>query len=189
MERSQDLDLGSKPAPGDLRFVQGFVNTVDIEAGRDALATPEGLAGWLVRHGLLAPEGRVSERDRERAVAFREALRAVLRGHHGDPSDPAAAAVLDDAARRAPLQLNVGADGGVRLEPVAGGVDGALGRLLAVVYRSTLEGSWERLKVCRNEACQWAFYDASRNRSGSWCSMEVCGNRMKVRAHRHRHAG
>jgi predicted RNA-binding Zn ribbon-like protein len=49
-------------------------------------------------------------------------------------------------------------------------------------------GTFERLKICRNDECQWAFYDHSRNRSGVWCTMAVCGNRMKGRAFRTRHA-
>jgi predicted RNA-binding Zn ribbon-like protein len=32
----------------------------------------------------------------------------------------------------------------------------------------------------------WAFYDRSKNRSGHWCSMRVCGNRAKARQFRER---
>ena len=32
-----------------------------------------------------------------------------------------------------------------------------------------------------------AFFDSSRNRGGSWCRMEVCGNRIKNRHYRRRH--
>jgi len=50
-------------------------------------------------------------------------------------------------------------------------------------FRSALDGTWARLKVCAEDACMWAFYDRSKNRSGNWCSMAVCGNRMKARRH------
>ena len=30
-------------------------------------------------------------------------------------------------------------------------------------------------------------YDSSRNRGGTWCQMEVCGNRIKNRHYRERH--
>jgi predicted RNA-binding Zn ribbon-like protein len=74
-----------------------------------------------------------------------------------------------------------------RLEPERGdGLQAALGRLLAIVYESELDGTWQRLKVCRSDTCRWAFYDSSRNRSGAWCSMAICGNRMKGRAFRRR---
>jgi predicted RNA-binding Zn ribbon-like protein len=40
---------------------------------------------------------------------------------------------------------------------------------------------WTRLKVCSRDSCRWAFFDASRNRSGRWCSMAGCGNIVKMR--------
>ena len=43
------------------------------------------------------------------------------------------------------------------------------------------DGSWERLKVCADHGCRWAFYDRSKNRQGHWCDMAVCGNRLKNR--------
>jgi predicted RNA-binding Zn ribbon-like protein len=50
-----------------------------------------------------------------------------------------------------------------------------------------LDGTWRRLKVCPGDHCGWAFYDHSRNQTGRWCSMSVCGGRAKARAHYHRH--
>jgi predicted RNA-binding Zn ribbon-like protein len=47
-------------------------------------------------------------------------------------------------------------------------------------------GTWDRLKACRQETCRWAFYDNTKNRSGVWCTMEVCGNRAKARSYRER---
>lgn len=44
----------------------------------------------------------------------------------------------------------------------------------------------ERLKVCENQTCILYFYDTSRNRLRRWCSMETCGNRVKVSRHYHR---
>ena len=60
---------------------------------------------------------------------------------------------------------------------------------MAIAYESMVAGTWSRLKVCPADDCQWAFYDHSKNRSGTWCSMQVCGNRAKVRAYRERRAG
>jgi predicted RNA-binding Zn ribbon-like protein len=66
------------------------------------------------------------------------------------------------------------------------GVAGALGVLLAIAATTMHDGSWSRLKICPGEDCGWAFYDGSRNRSGRWCSMSVCGGRAKARSHYHR---
>jgi predicted RNA-binding Zn ribbon-like protein len=49
-----------------------------------------------------------------------------------------------------------------------------------------LDGTWDRLKACPGHDCGWAFYDHSRNQTGRWCSMSVCGGRAKARAHYHR---
>jgi predicted RNA-binding Zn ribbon-like protein len=75
-------------------------------------------------------------------------------------------------------------DGAPRLEPEARGVDGLCGVLVSVAVTAMLDGSWERLKACRN--CRWAFFDESKNRSAHWCSMSLCGNRLKTRAYRRR---
>jgi predicted RNA-binding Zn ribbon-like protein len=60
----------------------------------------------------------------------------------------------------------------------------ALDAVAAVVLGAMLDGSWARLKACRN--CNWSFYDYSPNRSATWCSMQICGNRAKTRAYRRR---
>jgi predicted RNA-binding Zn ribbon-like protein len=62
-------------------------------------------------------------------------------------------------------------------------------QLLGVIFYSQATGTWERLKLCENPDCLWAFYDNSRNRSGSWCRMGLCGNRIKNRAYRERQRG
>ncbi len=57
---------------------------------------------------------------------------------------------------------------------------------MAIVVRAMADGSWSRIKACRNDTCRWLFYDQSRNRSGTWCTMAICGSRMKARAYRAR---
>ena len=90
------------------------------------------------------------------------------------------------SAARARLRLRVDAGGSARLEAEGDTVDAALGRLLVIVYRAMEDDTWPRLKACREDTCQWAFYDHSKNRSGHWCSMEVCGSRHKARQYRER---
>jgi predicted RNA-binding Zn ribbon-like protein len=174
-------------APGELEHVRAFVNTIDLEEGTDELTAPDDLAAWLVANGL-APSGLVaSDDDLEHAVGLREALRSVLLAHNADKFiDGDVARTLDGAAVRSAMRLRFDKAGSGTLEPEAGGVDGALGRLLAIVHGSAAEGTWARLKACRDDTCQWAFYDHTKNRSGTWCNMAVCGNRAKARAYRER---
>jgi predicted RNA-binding Zn ribbon-like protein len=181
----------SNPAPGALETVRAFVNTLDIDDGIEQLARPADLGRWLAEHDLLggAASVRPTGEDLRHATQLREALRAHLLAHHGQPLDPADVAVLDAAAGRARLTLRFTGDDETVLVPAAGGVDGALGRLLAIVKDAIDDGSWRRLKVCPADNCLWAFYDASRNRSAVWCDMRVCGNRAKVRGYRERRSG
>jgi predicted RNA-binding Zn ribbon-like protein len=62
-------------------------------------------------------------------------------------------------------------------------------RLLLAVERLQAQGAWPRLKACTDEDCQWAFFDTTRNRSRTWCSMEECGNKEKTRRYRQRRSG
>jgi predicted RNA-binding Zn ribbon-like protein len=64
---------------------------------------------------------------------------------------------------------------------------GLLGLLLSI-RDAQADGSWDRLKLCGNPDCRWAFYDRSHSRRGSWCDMASCGNRLKNRNLRARRA-
>jgi predicted RNA-binding Zn ribbon-like protein len=175
-------------APGRLELVREFVNTADLEGGDEELASPAGLARWLGARDLLESEAEVGEKDLERAIAVREALRAQLKAHNGADRDPEAVAALHEAANRAGIALTFDEAGASSLEPRTPGADGAIGRLLTIVHEAEQEGTWPRLKACPWHTCQWAFYDNTKNASGVWCTMEVCGNRAKAKAYRARHA-
>ena len=177
-----------RSAPGELERVRRFVNTQQLRRGTDLLSDTAGMAEWFAGEGLTAGFMRVTRPELARAIELREALRAVLAAHNGGGTVPAEASRAHDrAARLARLRLHFDDDGGASLVPEAKGVDGALGRLLAIVHDSIAQGIWSRLKVCRDHECQWAFYDHTKNRSGAWCSMARCGNRAKARTWRGRH--
>ena len=161
-----------KAAPEPLRLVQRFVNTVDHEHHREWIGTAAELADFLG-----CDEAEV---DVERAHALREALRMLLRANNGAPVDPDAVGAVNRVAAGLRLELD---DGGL----VVFGAEDPLARVVAVAFGAMLEGTWPRLKACRN--CKWAFYDYSKNRAASWCSMQLCGNRLKTRAYRSRRAG
>ncbi|MEA2453615.1 MAG: hypothetical protein QOG04_2325 [Actinomycetota bacterium] len=174
------------PAPGRLAIVQDFLNTYDLEDNEDALSTPEKLDSWLCKHSLCVP-GELSPEDVSWTGSVREALRDVLEAHHGTPSRVPATGVLEKAAEAGHLVTRFTPDGGSSLEAASPGLAGALGEILGIVYTAMADGTWYRLKVCQNDVCRWAFYDRSKNRSSSWCSMSVCGNREKAAVYRKRH--
>ena len=148
------------------------MNTTDGER-RELL--PE----WLEEQGVAESPAAL---DRAREV--REALRDLLIANNERREPPAdAVRLLEHAAARSRLTVRFAPP---ELVPLDGGVDGALGTVLAAAFQAMSDGSWSRLKACRN--CHWAFYDESRNRSAAWCSMKLCGNRLKTRAYRRRKA-
>jgi predicted RNA-binding Zn ribbon-like protein len=175
-----------KTAPEPLHLVQRFVNSIDLESGEDELESPQALRAWFAERGLMDPRERVSAADLRRAVDVREGLRALLLRNNGLALDEGKVARLDRAASRAGVRVRFASGDDPALEPAAGGVDGALARLMAIVAESVAGGSWERLKACPREECEWAFFDRSKNRSGRWCRMEECGNLAKARAFRER---
>lgn len=176
--------MDTEEAPGELELVRRFANTIDIDAGTDAIATPADLRRWLVDGGLVAASCDVGAEDLELARRAREGLRALMAATH-HPAAEDVVAGLDAVAVEARLRLRFRPDD-VRLEPAADGVPGALGRLLVIAAAAMNDGTWRRLKLCAADTCAEAFYDRSRNRAGRWCSMEVCGNRAKVRSYRSR---
>jgi len=165
-----------KAAPEPLRLVQRFVNTIDLSHDR------EWLIAWLEEQGLESS----SAADLDRARGVREAIRELLYANGGHPVAGDHLALLGAAAAAAGLTIDFG-----RLELVAAadGLAGILGRVAIVCFSAMSDGTWVRLKCCRNEECRWAFYDYSKNRSATWCSMQICGNRTKTRTYRQRSHG
>jgi len=171
-------------APEPLRLVQRFVNTVDIENGVEELDSPTALAARLEEIGASDRRLDCGEADLARALELREGLRHLLLANNGLPASAEDRAAFVRAARTAHLDVRFDPDGAARLVAAAPGVDGALGRIVAVAFTAMADGSWTRLKACRRDVCHWVYYDRSRNRSSTWCSMLVCGNRTKAQTYR-----
>ncbi|MFF0306460.1 CGNR zinc finger domain-containing protein [Streptosporangium sp. NPDC004379] len=134
--------------------------------------------------------GRGDARDRDDLHGVRD---ADAPGGPGGPGGPADDDVPGDGRSGPPSRVLAGLPlrvvltaGEPALEPVAEGTPAGLARIAAAVMAAHAAGMWSRLKVCTESTCQWAFVDSSKNRSRSWCSMRVCGNRTKTRAYRAR---
>lgn len=180
----------TKRAPEPLSLVQDFVNTRNLMRGYDLLGNADGAKRWLVDSSYGPPEQAIAPEDLERLRALRERLRDVLLSHNLGPSarTEEAASELNDLAGTAALGVGFDSSGQPLLGSSSTGVKGFVEDLLAAAIRASQTGIWRRLKACANEECRWVFYDASKNRSGSWCVMEICGSRAKMRSYRSRHS-
>jgi predicted RNA-binding Zn ribbon-like protein len=179
------------PAPGRLKLVQQFINSLDIEARTEEFQTPADLRNWLVSHRLANRRGpRPTTKDLERTRRFRELLRELAAGNSGMPESKR----LQKEVNQELATLSFVAaleDGGVAtLQPAGKGIERALSQLAAIVIEEMISGRWSRMKVCAEDICRWVFYDHSRSRTSIWCTMAVCGSRAKSRAYyRRRSAG
>ncbi|MDR7302320.1 CGNR zinc finger domain-containing protein [Haloactinomyces albus] len=159
----------------DIELVLAFLNTCDSETGTELLDDPVGWQQWCLERGL----GRAPESTAARKV--RDSLRTAVSCGGGPPRSELPADITETPGLPGwPVRVRI--QGGV---PVLTGTD-ALGSVLAAAARLVTTGHWDRLKICPAENCLWTFYDRSRNRSRTWCSMRVCGNREKARSWRER---
>ena len=172
-----------RPAPGDLQLIQGFLNTADLEAKSDELASPEALSEWLAHHALLPAGNALTRTDLTRVIAFREALRSLLAA--GESASRELGAAVDRAAASALVRCRFEAGGELRFTPAVDGLDAAIGRLLAIAATAQRDGLWPRFRICASSTCRAAFYDYSTNRSGLWC-LPRCGGRIRARDFRRR---
>jgi predicted RNA-binding Zn ribbon-like protein len=171
---------GTASGPGHVELLLAFTNSVDAEEQTDDITTPAELTQWLVGRGLL-DHGRAAAADLARARRLRDALRDAMRGHHDGVWH---AHALDEMAADFPVVLDCSGEP-PRLRPAREGVSGALARLLIAVSTAAADDTWRRLKICAADDCQWAFFDASKNRSRTWCEWG-CGNKAKTRSYRAR---
>ena len=172
-----------------------FVNTLRERWDRrvETLVTPQDLAAWLERAGVVASAPRdVPVAVVEEARALREAIDAlVCAAVEGHPAPAGAVAHVDDWLVHAGTrpQLALGAEG-LPVLGERGSADSprrALGMLAldAAQVLGTPDGR-TRLRICEAEDCSARFFDRSPAGARRWCSMQACGNAAKARRHRAR---
>lgn len=178
----------NKAAEDEADLLVEFVNTKDLEEETDSLDDPKRLTDWIAaKTGDYVPSP--DEEGHARVLSLRESLRALMRTNNGVEAAEADLAPLREAAERSRYRTSISADGHLTLEPARSDLSGFEARLFLALERLQSGGAWPRLKACTDGGCQWAFFDATRNRSRTWCSMEGCGNRQKTRRYRARKGG
>ncbi|KDN21812.1 CGNR zinc finger domain-containing protein [Amycolatopsis rifamycinica] len=176
---------GLSPAPGGLGFVHDLLNT--RSAGRprqpDLLAdvtSAQGwadgaLVAWTEETGLDVPAVVLGEDDLDPLRDLRVDLHAQVAG-----------SITGAAGHQAGVVLRLGPDGRVRPEPRGTGWRALASLALIAIAQAQSADTWRRLKTCRNTRCEAAFFDRSRNNSGTWHDVRVCGNPANLRAYRAR---
>ncbi|MCI0415591.1 CGNR zinc finger domain-containing protein [bacterium] len=58
---------------------------------------------------------------------------------------------------------------------------------VAASFVDSFQQQRNRIKICENTGCRWAFFDKTKGNIRRWCKDTRCGNRDRVRRARARH--
>jgi predicted RNA-binding Zn ribbon-like protein len=152
-------------------FLLALLNSTPVIDGvpADDLADPVRARAWLVAVGGLGTEAELRH-----VLRVRQALQAVVRGQQ--PADVLApelegvTSVPAIDAGRVGWTLSVAPDREVAVRAI-------------LAWDALARQSPGRLRPCANDECRLFLIDRSKANAARWCSMAVCGNRMKARRH------
>jgi predicted RNA-binding Zn ribbon-like protein len=173
--------------PPSAQLIEAFANTLNLEYGTDAIDTPGRLTDWLLERGLLDGRLHLSSEEHARYLALRGGIREQLGANVGMAAAADVVAAADDVLRSLPLQASV-RDAPLVPSPGLPSSQRPLATLALTWTQLRLTGDALRLKRCAEHTCKLVFWDLSKNHSRRWCSMRVCGNRVKSRAYAARRA-
>ena len=157
---------GFRPAPlGGLVLVQDFLNTREhAEKGPDLLGSAEhanawaanAIRNWSALRGTQHPTLALTDDDAARLRELRDFLDMVLTGSRVMPPPH----VLGTAS------IALGVAGEVSWIPTGHGWRWLASAIMGEVVLGQENGTWPRMKQCRNPKCRATFYDSSWNNRG-----------------------
>lgn len=183
----------------DLESALDFLNTLHPGHGRtdeqhqrdEHLASSTDAAMWFLEHELVHPDAGIrigeSELARIRRVrsALREVVDSVVDGRMPEPDAVYLVNATLEARRPTRLELD-GTALRIGHRHADTPVDDALALIAEAIIEELATGRPERLRVCANDRCRWAFFDSSPTGRRRWCDMRSCGNQAKAARYRAR---
>ncbi len=186
------------------RSILDLLNTKPVLADgpTELLSDVRALERWLIAAGMVtSPKSRAivhswrhsteASAFLEQLIAFRERLRAaVTRIESGASPTDAFLAEVNSLLLQYPLCTSLRKrDGKVIRETVFEPREPA--DLWAPIIDGTADllAETETLRIRKCESCVVHFFDTSKKGSRRWCSMSICGNKIKVAAYQRRKRG
>jgi predicted RNA-binding Zn ribbon-like protein len=176
-----------------------FINTQLVLDGvlADLLATPGDYLAWTDAAGISLRLSAAGRRAAGRGLRHVKELRSQMRTAF---AQLACGGSVPPAIMTA---INGFLSGQARLAELSGGrsrfelrpywkVHDAAGYAapLAWAFAEFLAtADLKRVRKCKNPECVLFFYDTSKSGTRSWCSLDICGNKMRMAASRQRHKG
>jgi predicted RNA-binding Zn ribbon-like protein len=158
-------------AETDEAFLLAVLNSTPVIDGvpADDLADPARGRAWLASVG-----GAGTQAELRHVLEAREALQAVVRGDE----PPAVLAPLLEGASWTPALRDGRIAWTLSVPP-----DRRLAVRAVLTWDTLARNHPGRLRPCANDECRLFLIDHSKAGTARWCSMAVCGNRMKARRH------
>jgi predicted RNA-binding Zn ribbon-like protein len=155
----------------DEEFLLELLNTTPVVDGeaRDDLAQPKVGRAWMRAHGVAATNAELAA-----LLDARSALQAVVRGE----LPPSALQRFVGSVALRPTVSRGGVDWRLTFDGCAGGAVRAV-----LAWDALRVSNPGRLRPCANPECRLFLIDRSKPNTARWCSMAICGNRMKARRH------
>ena len=135
----------------------------------DELGDRDAARAWLEARG-----GRGSAKELARVCEIRTVLQSLVRGE----VSPAALAPYLDGIGYRPVVTDEGLSWSLDASP-----DERLAARAVLAWDGLRTHAPGRLRPCANDECTLFLIDRSKANNARWCSMAVCGNRMKARRH------
>jgi predicted RNA-binding Zn ribbon-like protein len=183
------------------RPILDFLNTKPILADGPTELLPDthALERWLIASGM-ATSSRVkamlrSWRESDEAISFlkqlvtfRERLReAVMKIENGSLPTDAFLAEVNTLLLKYPLHISLNKqDSKLVLKRAFEPRKPADFWALIIDATADLLSETESSRIRKCESCAVHFFDTSKKGSRRWCSMNICGNKLKVAAYQHR---
>jgi predicted RNA-binding Zn ribbon-like protein len=157
--------------PNEEAFLLDLLNSTPVVDGllRDDLADPRAARAWMRERGVAPTDDELAA-----LLDARSILQQVIRGD-------ARPSALQRFVEAAVLRPQIDGDGLNWRLVVDDAPEGAARAVLA--WDGLRISSPGRLRPCANDECRLFLIDRSKPNTARWCSMAICGNRMKARRH------
>jgi predicted RNA-binding Zn ribbon-like protein len=175
-----------------------FLNTRPVQNGEpvELLADFRTLLGWFKAAGLLSSHQAVAVQRRwgnsgaarrtlRTLLNLREKLRGeILAWESGEPIGRTTVEELNNLLAEHPMRTRLKAHGDAYAEELWFEVRRPEDMVAPLAHAAaTLLANVDRNRVRKCEQCVLHFQDTSKKGTRRWCSMQLCGNRVKVAAY------
>jgi predicted RNA-binding Zn ribbon-like protein len=186
LDFANTLDYRFEPARR-IDLVPGFEQFLDFCAQSGVISKAS------AKELLARTEWLEAQEAHRRAIRFREAADSIFRAIARKKTPRAAdLAELNDlfACRSVPEKVTRrGSFFQREFDNPAAIPDGPLWVIIESAVQLLVSAEARFVRTCKEKSCQWLFIDSSKSHSRRWCSMEICGNRIKSQRYRDRRAG